>query len=116
MDCQTFRTRLANIGPDSSQNLHFVLLELCSRPEYVEMIHKEVQSITTLDFEATNSLLILDSFIKEAVRVNPLDESEYIPKATYLGIGFANSSYSVHSAQSSWTVHILQRWASCIHW
>ncbi|KAM0794861.1 hypothetical protein BDR22DRAFT_894747 [Usnea florida] len=57
-------------------NLHFVFLELCSRPGYAEMLLQEVQSITILNFEATNSLLTLDSFIKEVVRVNPLDNSD----------------------------------------
>ena len=47
------------------------------------MIHKEVQSVESLDYESINRLPILDSFIKEAVRVNPLDKGEYIPRESH---------------------------------
>lgn len=59
-----------------AKNLHFVFLELCARPEFVDLIRDEIESKTTLDFESITQLPILDSFIKEAVRVNPLDKSE----------------------------------------
>ncbi|KAL8762520.1 MAG: hypothetical protein Q9184_001480 [Pyrenodesmia sp. 2 TL-2023] len=55
-------------------NLHFVFLELCARPEYTTMIREEIQSIDKFDLEGLNRLPILDSFIKEAVRANPLDK------------------------------------------
>jgi len=58
------------------QNLHFVFLELCARPEHVEMIHQEIKVAGTLDYEGINQLPILDSFIKESVRLNPLDKSQ----------------------------------------
>lgn len=54
-----------------------MFLELCARPEYADMIHKELQDVESLDYESINQLPILDSFIKEAVRVNPLDKSKY---------------------------------------
>ncbi|KAL8847470.1 MAG: hypothetical protein Q9221_007496 [Calogaya cf. arnoldii] len=38
------------------------------------MIRQEIQSIDKCDLRGINSLPILDSFIKEAVRVNPLDK------------------------------------------
>lgn len=58
------------------KNLHFVFLELCVRPEFIDLLRDEIESKTTLDFESISQLPILDSFIKEAVRVNPLDKSE----------------------------------------
>jgi hypothetical protein len=58
------------------QNLHFVFLELCARPEYAEMIHQEIKDADNLDYEGINQLPILDSFIKESVRLNPLDKSK----------------------------------------
>ncbi|MCJ1475924.1 hypothetical protein MMC13_004588 [Lambiella insularis] len=54
-------------------NLHFVLLELCDRPEYVELIRKEIESQEKLDYATISRLPVLDSFIKESVRLNPLD-------------------------------------------
>ena len=61
------------------QNLHFAFLELCARPEYAEMIYAEIQSVGELNYENINRLKILDSFVKESVRINPLDKSEQIP-------------------------------------
>ena len=59
------------------QNLHFVFLELCARPEYVEMINQEIRAADKLNYESINRLPILDSFIKESVRLNPLDKSKF---------------------------------------
>ena len=42
------------------------------------MIYTEIQSVEKLDYESINRLQILDSFIKESVRINPLDKSELI--------------------------------------
>ncbi|KAG6990988.1 cytochrome P450 [Physcia stellaris] len=56
-------------------NLHFVLLELCNRPEYVELIRDEIEGLKGhLDHNTICQLPILDSFIKESVRLNPLDK------------------------------------------
>ena len=57
------------------QNLHFVFLELCARPAYVEMIYQEIRTAGDLNYEGIDRLPILDSFIKESVRLNPLDKS-----------------------------------------
>ena len=41
------------------------------------MIEHEIQQMENLDVESINNQLpILDSFIKEAVRLNPLDKSK----------------------------------------
>ncbi|KAL8824241.1 MAG: hypothetical protein Q9191_005189 [Dirinaria sp. TL-2023a] len=64
-------------------NLHFVLLELCSRPEYVELIREEIEQVEgPLDCKTICQLSVLDSFIKESVRVNPLDKMAIRRKAT----------------------------------
>lgn len=54
-------------------NLDFVLLELCARPEYVQLLRKEIGDPSHLDYAKLEKLPLLDSFIKETVRVNPLD-------------------------------------------
>ena len=59
------------------QNLHFVFLELCARPEYVEMINQEIRAAGKLDYEKIDRLPVLDSFVKESVRLNPLDKSRF---------------------------------------
>lgn len=60
------------------KNLHFVFLELCARPEYVWQLRKEITSEGPLDYTKISKLPMLDSFVKEAVRANPLDKSEYL--------------------------------------
>ena len=65
---------------NSRQNLHFVFLELCARPEYVELIRGEIEAKNgRLDHETICQLPILDSFIKESVRLNPLDKGKLLP-------------------------------------
>jgi cytochrome P450 len=56
-------------------NLHFVLLELCERPEYLEPLREEIRAQGSPNFENISRLRKLDSFIKECVRLNPLDKS-----------------------------------------
>ena len=51
-------------------------MELCARPDYADMIYDEIQSVDSLDHESIEKLPILDSFIKETVRLNPLDKSK----------------------------------------
>ena len=63
---------------DWSQNLHFAFLELCARPEFADLIYDEIKSVGALNLENIDRLPILDSFIKESVRINPLDKSEYM--------------------------------------
>lgn len=40
------------------------------------MIYQEIKVTDNLDYEGINQLPILDSFIKESVRLNPLDKSK----------------------------------------
>ncbi len=43
------------------------------RSEYVEILRKEIGDPSRLDYAKLEKLPLLDSFIKETVRVNPLD-------------------------------------------
>lgn len=54
-------------------NLHFVLLELCARPEYAQLLRQKIDNLAVLDYDKLENLPLLDSFIKETVRMNPLD-------------------------------------------
>ena len=60
------------------QNLHFIILELCQRPEYVSLIREELGKQESMEYSTLARLPILDSFIKESVRLNPLDKSESV--------------------------------------
>ena len=61
-----------------NQNLHFIVLELCLRPELVELLRQEIERQEKLDYATISTLPILDSFIKESVRLNPLDLSKWV--------------------------------------
>lgn len=54
-------------------NLDFVLLELAQRPEWQTQLRDEIGNHSRLDYETLDKLPYLDSFIKETVRMNPLD-------------------------------------------
>lgn len=62
-------------------NLHFVMLELCDRPEYTKALKEEIRSLPDLEFDSIQKLPLLDSFIKECVRLNPLDRMAIRRKA-----------------------------------
>lgn len=54
-------------------NLDFIMLELCTRPEWQTRLREELQQNGPLDYNTLEHLPLLDSFIKETVRLNPLD-------------------------------------------
>ena len=48
-------------------------------PEYVEPLRKEIESSAYQTWEATgNGLPLLDSFLKESARMNPLDNGKVL--------------------------------------
>ncbi|KAI4224898.1 MAG: hypothetical protein L6R36_004324 [Xanthoria steineri] len=56
-------------------NLDFAFLELCQRPEYIDLIRHEISSKATLDATTiSNEMPVLDSFLKESMRLNPMDD------------------------------------------
>ncbi|KAI9640836.1 hypothetical protein NHQ30_010677 [Ciborinia camelliae] len=66
-------------------NLDFVVLELCSHPEYIQLLREEIGNFSDLTYSSLESFPILDSFIKETVRLNPLDTRKYPQKRTEYG-------------------------------
>lgn len=59
-------------------NLHFMFLELCARPAYIPLLRAEVLAQESLDYAHISAMPILDSFMKESVRLNPLDTSTFL--------------------------------------
>lgn len=54
--------------------LHFILLELCVRPTWQKLLREEIEAAgPDLDYSALDGFPLLDSFMKETVRMNPLD-------------------------------------------
>lgn len=51
-------------------------MELCQRPEYVELLREELQSHSLLNATTIADLPLLDSFMKETVRFSPADQRE----------------------------------------
>jgi len=49
-------------------------LEICTRPDYADILRREISSVEDFNYKTITHLPILDSFIKEAVRLNPLDK------------------------------------------
>ncbi|KAG8528993.1 uncharacterized protein KY384_006682 [Bacidia gigantensis] len=88
-------------------NLHFIFIELCARPDYVDMIREELRNVKRLDYEGVSSMQILDSFIKETVRLNPSDKLSIRRKALK-PYNFSHSGPHVAQGQiacvSSWDV------------
>ncbi|KAL8745382.1 MAG: hypothetical protein Q9190_002461 [Brigantiaea leucoxantha] len=62
-------------------NLHFAILELCERKEYVELLRDEIERQEELNYKTIAAMPILDSFLKESIRVNPLDSKAVRRKA-----------------------------------
>jgi cytochrome P450 len=54
-------------------NLDFMLLELCARPEWQSILRNEIGDYGAQNYESLEKLPLLDSFMKETVRMNPLD-------------------------------------------
>ncbi|KAI0890679.1 cytochrome P450 [Annulohypoxylon maeteangense] len=57
-----------------SATVTYVLFDLCAHPEYVGILRKEVESSAFDEFmKTTKGLPLLDSFIKESSRLNPIE-------------------------------------------
>lgn len=52
------------------------ILNLCSRPEYLQSLREELngRTLRDMDYKTINDLQLLDSFIKEVMRYEPLDK------------------------------------------
>lgn len=54
-------------------NLDFIMLQLCQRPDIQESLRQELDNLESLTYDRLMELPLLDSFIKETVRLHPLD-------------------------------------------
>ncbi|KAI0904222.1 cytochrome P450 [Ustulina deusta] len=55
-------------------NLHFIILEISARKDWQTVLREELEQSSPLDYKRLEQLPLLDSFIKETVRFNPLDK------------------------------------------
>jgi cytochrome P450 len=56
-------------------NLDFITLQLCVQPDMQEALREEIGNLEDMDYHRLQNLPLLDSFIKETVRLHPLDTS-----------------------------------------
>lgn len=85
-----------------SQILSYIIFNLCIHPEYIERLRQESGSFQNSgDHEAIDNMPLLDSFIKESARLNPLDSCTlssifYLLKSYMLTLDsdYAKKSYS----------------------
>ncbi|KAF2867713.1 cytochrome P450 [Massariosphaeria phaeospora] len=54
-------------------NLDFIMLQLSARPDIQEGLRQEIGDLESLNYDALMNMPFLDSFIKETVRLHPLD-------------------------------------------
>jgi cytochrome P450 len=54
-------------------NLDFIMLQLSRRPDIQEALREEIGTLQGMEYEDLMSFPLLDSFIKETVRLHPLD-------------------------------------------
>jgi hypothetical protein len=80
-------------------NLHFILLELCVRPDWQKRLRHELQNNgQSLTYKTLDSLPFLDSFIKETVRLNPLDRCKSsLYRECHLKMAFENPPTGTNS-------------------
>ena len=57
------------------QDPNLIFLELYAVPKYVEMTYQEMPTAGNLEYKGIDRLPILNSSIKDSVRLSPLDQS-----------------------------------------
>lgn len=58
-------------------NLTTVVFEVCRRPAWQRYLREELGDYMKLDYDELESLPLLDSFIKETIRLNHMDQREW---------------------------------------
>lgn len=81
-------------------NLHFIFLTLCKHMDCIQALRAEIGDPSLLDYNDIENLPGLDSFIKEAVRLNPLDTRKtplVLIEVTspFISIAFHNFNYQL---------------------
>jgi cytochrome P450 len=65
-------------------NLNFILMEVCARKDWQKAIRQEIEANAPLnDYKTLDELPLLDSFMKETVRLTPLDTMAIRRKAVH---------------------------------
>jgi cytochrome P450 len=54
-------------------NLDAIMLQLCRRPDIQDSLREEIDTLEGLTYDKLMELPLLDSFVKETVRLHPLD-------------------------------------------
>lgn len=54
-------------------NLDFIMLQLCRHPDLQDELKEEIGTLEDITYDRLMSLPLLDSVIKETVRLHPLD-------------------------------------------
>ena len=75
------------------------------------MTHDEILNMKDLSYKSINRLSTLDSFIKESVRLNPLNKSEGSLKACNTIV--TDETECVNSSQGAAALQLFLRWTSC---
>ncbi|KAJ2985551.1 hypothetical protein NUW58_g5466 [Xylaria curta] len=75
-------------------NLHFIILEFSIRKDWQIKVRQELEQSSPLDYKRLEQLPLLDGFIKETARSNPLDKLAIRRKALQ-SYTFADQSVSV---------------------
>ncbi|KAL1969931.1 hypothetical protein VTN77DRAFT_7441 [Rasamsonia byssochlamydoides] len=83
-------------------NLDSIVLELCARPEWQSILRNEIGDDGAQDYERLEKLPLLDSFIKETIRMNPLDTLA-IRRKSLADFTFSDGS-----------VHVPAGWMACV--
>lgn len=84
-------------------NTVFIIQQLCMYPDWQQKLAEEIGDLNDLDYNKLQGLPLLDSFIKETVRLNPLDTSKpSFPTAdvvVFLLSDLRNSGYQEKSVE-----------------
>ncbi|KZZ88360.1 cytochrome P450 [Moelleriella libera RCEF 2490] len=81
-------------------NLHFVIVELCNRQDWQVTLRQEIEANDPQDYGTLEGLPLLDAFIKETIRVKPLDTLAIRRKALE-PYTFASGGGSIHVPQGA---------------
>lgn len=68
-------------------NLHAILVELCLRPEWQDLLRDEALQNQRNLARNMNELPLLDSFMRETARVNSLDRGKWISQVLFWTLG-----------------------------
>jgi hypothetical protein len=89
--------------------LDFVLLELCARQDAQRSLQEELESHAPYNYQELEKLPLLDSFIKETIRLNPLDKCKRIPRNRWsTSQSLTHAPNSCNSPESARAIHILE--------